>query len=401
MTRATHRRALGAAILVFMASCLLSEGGLLTRRPWGDVGQYEHYARLLLDGKIPYHDYYLEYPPGALLAFVPPAIVTANDYLLVFKVYMALVGIVGLWLAAWVLRRLEATAERTIVALGVIAISPLALGHVFLNRFDVLPATLSLAAVAAILVGRARAGGILLSVGFAVKVFAFAAAPVAAIRLSRAEGTRALRRAVVAAILTGVAIFFFFLVVAFGGLGNTYWTQGKRGLQIESVGASILLAADRVGIGHARSAIDSPGSIDLGGTNAHVVAQLTTLIQIAAVIAVAIAYWRRHEGAERFVAAFAAAVAAFMVFGKVLSPQFLVWIVFLVPLVGGRWRRSIAALLVAALVLTQIELHGYVGLEIEDWAAWIVLARNALLVAIFALVLATVLDEAEPDRRAQ
>ena len=195
-----------------------------------------------------------------------------------------------------------------------------------------------------------------------------------------------------------MAFFSFFLLVAFGGLGNTYWTQGKRGLQIESVGASVLLAADRLGVGHARSAIDSPGSIDLGGTNAHLVAQLTTLVQVAAVLAVALAYWRRREGDERFVAAFAGAIAAFTVFGKVLSPQFLVWIVFLVPLVGGRWRRWLAALLVICLVLTQIELHGYVGLEIEDWAVWVLLARNALLVGIFAMVLATVLDEPDSAR---
>ena len=397
--KAVWLRAAAVATPLYLLSCSVSEGGLLSRRPWGDVGQYERYARLTLDGKIPYHDFYLEYPPGALIAFLPPALVTDGDYLSAFKLYMALIGLAALFVGAWVLARLRASRGRTAIALGAISLAPLALGHVFLNRFDLLPAFLAVAGLAALLAQRHLAAGGLLALDFAVKIFAAAAAPVAAIRVYRTAGSRALLSAIAAATIVGVLAFSFFLAVGFGGVGNTFYTQGKRGLQIESVGASLLLAADRIGVGETHSATDSPGSIDLGGTTASAVAQLATIVQVVAILLVALAYWRRPEGDERLVAAFAAAIAGFTIFGKVLSPQFLTWLVFVVPLVGGARRVLATGLLLGALALTQFEQHGYVGLEIRNWAVWVLLLRNALLVALFVVLLATVLDQRASERR--
>ena len=50
----------------------------------------------------------------------------------------------------------------------------------------------------------------------------------------------------------------------------------------------------------------------------------------------------------------AAAVVAFVALGKVLSPQFLIWLAPLVPLVAGRRGLRASVLLVVALVLTQL-----------------------------------------------
>ena len=388
--KAAWLRPAALATPLYLLSCGVSEGGLLSRRPWGDVGQYERYSRLVLGGEIPYHDFYLEYPPGALIAFLPPAVITDSQYLSVFKLFMALVGLAALFATAWLLARLGASRGRLAVALAAISLAPLALGHTFLNRFDPLPALLAVLALAALVARMHVTAGGLLALGFAVKLFAAVAAPVAAVRIQRTAGRRGVVEALVSAAAVGVLVFGFFLVVAFGGLGNTYYTQGKRGLQIESIGASLLLAADRIGLGEARSATDSPGSIDLGGAAPAVVAQLTSILQILAVLAVALLYLRRPEGDERLVAAFAAAVTAFTIFGKVLSPQFLTWLVFLVPLVGGAWRLHSTGLLIGALGLTQLEQHGYVGLEIDDWAVWVLLLRNALLVLLFVLLVATV-----------
>ena len=44
---------------------------------------------------------------------------------------------------------------------------------------------------------------------------------------------------------------------------------------------------------------------------------------------------------------------AFVALGKVLSPQFLIWLVPLVPLVRGRRGLAAAAMLGAAMLLTQ------------------------------------------------
>jgi hypothetical protein len=68
----------------------------------------------------------------------------------------------------------------------------------------------------------------------------------------------------------------------------------------------------------------------------------------------------------------------------VLSPQFLIWLVPLVPLVLAPLA---AAVLVAALVLTQLwfpsRYWDYVGLGPE---AWLVLGRDLVLVALVVLL---------------
>src|SRR4051812_49704680 len=52
------------AIVAFLAVCAAAQGGFTDSRPWGDVGTYDNYGGLVLDGQIPYHDFTMEYPPG-------------------------------------------------------------------------------------------------------------------------------------------------------------------------------------------------------------------------------------------------------------------------------------------------------------------------------------------------
>jgi hypothetical protein len=369
---------------------VVAEGGLATTRPWGDVGQYERYGRLVLDGSIPFHDFYLEYPPGALPVFIGPALFTDghSHYLWLFKLLMALCGLVALTLAARTLAALDAGGARVAFALGAISLSPAALGHIFLNRYDMWPALLTVVTLTALLAERELAAGAMLALDFAAKIFAGALAPVVAIRVWRARGAPRLRAAVTGFAIVSVVVFSVFVVVAFGGLGNSYYTQLKRALQIESMAASVLLLGDRLGIHHVATTTNSPGSIDLAGHVAGAFGAVTTLVQAAAIVLVAILYWRGPESRERLVTAFAAVTAAFALFGKVLSPQYLIWLVPLVPLVGGKQGRLATPALLIALVLTQIEQHGFVGLGIEDWNVWLLFARNAVLLGMFGLLVA-------------
>jgi hypothetical protein len=73
----------------------------------------------------------------------------------------------------------------------------------------------------------------------------------------------------------------------------------------------------------------------------------------------------------------------------VLSPQFLVWLVPLVPLVRGRRGMAAGVLLAAALVLTQLWFpYRYwrlvFGLDTE--ASWLVLARDLVLVGLLVVL---------------
>jgi hypothetical protein len=79
-------------------------------------------------------------------------------------------------------------------------------------------------------------------------------------------------------------------------------------------------------------------------------------------------------------------------FGKVLSPQYLIWLVPLVPLVVGLRGLIVSGLLFVAMVGTQFWLTaGGYGVYIRRFeGAPVVLARNLLLVAILVALVVPV-----------
>src|SRR5260370_26954406 len=81
-----------------------------------------------------------------------------------------------------------------------------------------------------------------------------------------------------------------------------------------------------------------------------------------------------------------AVVCAFIVFDRVLSPQYLLWLVPMVMLVVRSRRGPLAVgLLAASMALTQIWFpHDFVGLKhFQAVESWGVIARDLVLLALF------------------
>jgi hypothetical protein len=398
---------IAASALVLALSCWFGEGGLRTSDDRGDVGLYENYARATLDGALPYRDFYVEYPPLALPVFVAPALVTEDDerpgsevsvgYVRTFKFVAALFALLTLLISAAILIRLDASPRELAFSLSAMAIAPLALGSVFLNRYDVWPTALAVAGLWALLARRAATSGALLALSFAAKVFAVSVLPVTGIRAWR-MGAGNLRRVAIGFICTAIASVGSFVVLAPAGLRFSYWTQAQRQLEVESIGGSLILAADRVGLYDARVVWGPPGSIDVAGALADGVAMFSVVLQLAAVCMVAVLYLQGEERDGRLVAAFATAVAAFVLFGKVLSPQYLIWLVPLIPLVTGARGRAATVVFLVSLVGTQVELHG-LGLTSDGYAVWTILTRNLLLIVVFGLLVSELRHQQRPTMK--
>jgi hypothetical protein len=376
-------RIAAAFAAAFVIASVVSVGGLADSRDWGDVGHYEDHAERIRDGDIPYRDFFVEYPPAALPAFVAAS--PFSDYLLAFKVAMILLGLAAMVAVAVALSRLEPSRARLVTALALFATAPLALGHLVLNRYDLWPAALLVGGLAALLVDRRPLGGGLLGLAFAAKVFAAAVVPVVVIRLFRTGGIDAVRAAGIPFVVVAAAFFVPFVTLAPGGVAYSLYSQASRALQAETLAGSLLLAVDSA-TGYEAS-LAAGLAIEIHGTAADALGIATTVLQLVAIALVATAYWRGPETAERFVVAFAASVTAFVVFAKVLSPQYLVWLVPVIPLVGPTTGLLATGLLLAALVGTQVEVHGFDGLTVAGWAVWTLLIRNLLLVALFVLLL--------------
>ncbi|MEI8105449.1 MAG: glycosyltransferase family 87 protein [Actinomycetes bacterium] len=368
------------ACALFLVGCAAGYGGLFSHAFPGDTTSYATYGRALaLDARIPYRDFYDEYPPGSVPLFALPAVVANAHYLIVFKLLMTACGLGAVVCAAWLVRRLGLSRWRLAPAV----LAPPILGPVFLNRYDPLAALIGMVALVALIRGRDRAVGALLGVGTALKVFP------AVWLLVAVQRVRSWRSAGVAFAVACGALVLPFFALAPGGVGFSLWTQLRRHLQIESVGSSLLLVASKLGLYHVQWIAGDPGSIDLGGRVADAVGLACSLLAIALVVLVALAYRRGPDSEVRLVTAWAATLAAFTVFAKVLSPQYLVWLVPIVPLAAGRKGAAAAVAFFAALSLTQLEyLAGDHGLRNQNWTVWLLLARNGLLVVCFALLYA-------------
>src|SRR4029453_5375657 len=131
-------------------------------------------------GSVPYRDFFMEYPPGALAVFLPPRLFGAGDaYIDAFKALMALLAAGTLLLVVLVLVRLGASRRHVIAATALLALSPLPLGPISLNTYDGFPALLTVAALAALVWGWDLAALGLLGLAFAGKVYPAVLVPAA------------------------------------------------------------------------------------------------------------------------------------------------------------------------------------------------------------------------------
>src|SRR5438093_1265697 len=136
-------RPAAVAIPIYLAACVVPDGGLFRAARFRDVHLYQGFANAVFDGHVPYRDFFMEYPPGALAVFLPPAAFGSSHYNEAFKCLMAACGVATLFLVATLLVRLGVSATRLWAGVLLFALSPLALGPISLNHYGAWPALCS------------------------------------------------------------------------------------------------------------------------------------------------------------------------------------------------------------------------------------------------------------------
>jgi uncharacterized membrane protein len=380
--------------------------GLLHVWPWSgleviDTPVYQKYGDATLAGQVPYRDFVPEYPPGALPVFILPSLAATDDYRPVFEVLMLLCGMAAVAFMAWTLAAVGASPRRLYGAVAFAGLAPLLLGSVILTRYDLWPAAIAVAAVAAIVSDRSRLGLGLLAVGAAAKIWPGVLLPIALLYIGRRKGARetVVSLAIFAAVLACIVLPF--AIIAPDGFWLSLERQTGRPLQLESLSSAVLLAGHQLHMYEA-FALQSYGSHNLVGELPSVLATVHGALQALLVAGVWLAYLaRRHEAtdADAFLRACATAICVFVAFGKVLSPQFLIWLFPLVPLVAGRRGVAASSLLFVALLLTQLWFpkRYWQLVAFEAYPTWLLLARDVVLVALAGvLALNLVRERARP-----
>jgi hypothetical protein len=396
------RRGLTAPAIALGCACLaalvwfgpMRHAGRYQANQIVDTPVYQGYADRVAKGDLPYRDFQVEYPPLAFAAFLPPRAVASSPhgYRVAFEREMGLLLVVAAAATAMTAAAAGLGAGRIAAAGGLVALGPALAGGVSMTRFDLWPVALVALALWAAAAGRDVVGGALLGLATAAKLWpALVAAPLVALAVRR--GGRLLGSRVLVAFAAALAVpLAIALALSPSGLWHALTVQASRPLQIESTAAVALVSLYHLGIGGPLGVVTSAGSQNLSGSGVRLAAAVTSGVALAAVAGLTVLGARRLlAGRDASVGEAArwslAAVAATLAFGRVLSPQFVLWLLPFPLLVRGGRAWLAAALVVLALGLTQAEFpHRYWSYAdaFDATATAIVLARDLTLVCLVA-----------------
>ncbi len=342
----------------------------------GNIIDYQRwYAHYLSHGVFPAHDQQWQYPPGVAAVFWVPAHLPGG-YLRGFVLFTLLADLVILLALA---RRARAGGSWQGCLYWLVAV-PL-FGPVALTRYDVVPT--ALAVVALLMTGSGTCRGILAGVGAAIKVWP------AVLLVGTPPGQW--RRTLAAAVAAGGALTLGYVVFATNATSFLSF-QKARGLEIEAIAATPFLVWRHFGWGG--SVTYHYGALQLAGPGTRLAVGASLLLTAAAIAGLAawrllIARGRLAWDAEFATDASLTATLLIVVTSKVLSAEYMVWLVGVAAccLAAGKTsQRGVAVLILIAAGLTQV-LYPFQFNDLirgADPATSVTVLRNLVLLAATA-----------------
>jgi hypothetical protein len=356
-----------------------------------DVNLYRVYAARIVHGALAYRDVRIEYPPGATGIFtaawwIPGHYVDAFSALMLACLCVCILGVVA------TARALGYSPIRQAIAGGVVALCPMAIGSLVAARFDLAVAAVVAWMVYAAVTERWRWMWVLLAAGILIKLVPLALLPLLMIWQAQRVDWRAAWRGVAACLALVALVVLPFAVLAPQGTWYFMAYNLRRPPQIESMASSIFLAAHSITGSHVRMGFGF-GGLNIEGRNPAILATVLSVVLAVLVIAIAVRCWQllavAHptRAVEVLIAGSAATMVSLTVAGKVLSPQYMMWFLPVIPLLPGRWWRAATATMIVAWLLTQavFPIHYWSLLSMSRPEIGLLVARNLSLVLLLVL----------------
>ncbi|GAA4922969.1 glycosyltransferase 87 family protein [Streptomyces coeruleoprunus] len=334
---------------------------------------YQGWYDVLRGGTYPLDDVTWQYPPAAAFAILSPGLLPFLGYAHAFFVLAFLCDAVVFGLLMYAGRQPgKSHAGAWVWVIGLPLLGPTAY-----SRYDVM---VTAVAVTALLAGvrNPRTMGVLTGVGALLKVW-----PVLLL-LGMARGRAALRSWTAAA-ASGAAVLLACVLAAPGALAFLTF-QRDRGTEVESLGSLVFHVARYVGAWEGEVRLNY-GSVEFLGPYVPLVSKAALALSVLALGWLVL--WRlkaREFGTTTLSDAAFAAVLLFTTTSRVISPQYMLWLVGLAAVClvwrASRMRRPAVLVLVAT---------GVTFLEFPLWFSHVVssdtlglallFVRNGLLVA--------------------
>lgn len=346
-----------------------------------DVNSYESWSNFLAtEHRMPFDEGW-QYPPGAAFVMLLPRIGGA-PFGESFVVTMLLLDLAGLAMMALLAKR---TGRDTGVWVWLLAMPLLQMFPVL--RFDLVPTVLAIGAL--VVIHRRPAWfGALAGLGASVKVW-----PIVALF---GEWNRRRLAISVGAALGSIALVFIVAAIAFGDQSTFLDNQGVRGLQVESVASAPWHLRELI-TGQTVPSVPRNGTLEIGSDLADGVAEALKWLAVL-VLAAAAGWWLARDRAIRrgrndltdpaisrdFVFTIALLL---LVVSRVLSPQFMIWMVGLsaVILTAGTTRLARPAWIVVGTIVLTAGLYQTPANNVIRNTALLVAALDAAVAMVLVL----------------
>lgn len=339
--------------LVFLAAAFFMAAQVgfwndITHVQLQDVGAYEGWSNYIVEHHSLPTENTWQYPPGAAFLMLIPRL--GGDFGRSFVMLMSLFYLAGVIITAFLARREE---RETGIWVWLLAMPLLYVLPVL--RFDLVPTVFAMGALA-VIHRRPRWFGALVGIGAMVKVW-----PI--LLLFGEWDRRRLLRTLLATIAV-CALIFGCSAVLFGKQTGFLSNQDARGLQVEAVAATPWLLRQVV-TGKLPEVVGEFGTNQIASDSASTVATGLTWVSVLLLVAAA-AWWALRErrirrgaielGDDTVSRDFAFAVVLwFVVVSRVLSPQYLIWLVGLAAIVLSARRTRVerpAWIVIGTVILT-------------------------------------------------
>jgi len=391
------RRGPGLAV-VLGAVLVVIVFGVVLRHLWyprhavTDLTVFYLLARRIASGDVPYRDFPFEYPPLTLPFYLAPDHLHGDlksGYLgyrrwftaemLLFAIATCTVVVVTSW-------RLWRSRLVSVAAAVFFAVSLAALGTIVQDRLD-MAAALTIAVATLLLVSeRLTATAAVIGLGIALK---YVPGLLLGLVLPLAGQIRRALSLGLVCLAVALAPFLPFLVLAPQGIGWSLWRHTRRPIEIESLPATVILLRHVLG-GTPAHVRWSYGSFAVTSSWAGVLSFLSSALTIGAIagvwVLIVLARPALSDTPTKLPLAALTILLAAVAPGKVLSPQYLIWLLPLVVLVALD-DLALGSVAFGAFVMTGI---GFPSLflqllQLRSGAIAVVAVRNILLLVALAL----------------
>jgi uncharacterized membrane protein len=357
------------------------------------AGLFFDYFSRISHGQMLYRDFLMEYPPLATVFFILPGLVSSqlNIYAHIFTIQILLFDLLGLFIISAMSLRINISSW---ISLSIYTISALAIGPIIIHRYDLIPTVMVMLALYAFSLGKHKTSWFFLALGTMTKIYPIIIAPIFLLDYLQKRQFRNIIYGISSFLITITAIITPFIIISPNGLWNSLSYHLQRGLQVESIFGSFLLLAHSLGAMHLNLNFDF-GAWNIVSSMANNLATVSTILVL---LGLGIVYWSFYRNKSldsigqisNIVNYSFLTILLFISMGKVFSPQFIIWLYPLVPLINSRWRNTawIIFMIIAILTYYIFPLH-YEALvfNLKHSVINVLFLRNVLLLTLAGLLL--------------